>query len=178
MRYAQAALMFLRVGIGLYLVFAAVTRLMGLQSLSSFNSMYGWMGGSTPVSQSGFAIAASIFLGILGLALLSGRLLVVSGVLVAIVGLTSGLSEIVASQTVAVNAVDGFTRLSNGVRDVLVLGSTGGAIAALDSFIRHRRHRDAQGRVTMYREERTQAETPVGSTTRTTTIDEPPTRYF
>jgi hypothetical protein len=171
--------MFLRVGIGLYLVFIAATRLMGLGSVATFNTMYGWMG-QAPVSQSGFAIAMSVFLGLLGLLVLSGKLLVVAGVLVTIVGLASGIGELIASQTTAVNAADSFTRVSNGVRDILVLGSTGAAIAALDSYIRHRRYRAAESRrgVTMYREERTRTGTPVGTTTRTTTTatDEPPTR--
>jgi hypothetical protein len=181
--------MFLRVGIGLYLVFIAATRLMGLGSVATFNTMYGWMG-QAPVSQTGFAIAMSLFLGLLGLLVLSGKLLVLAGVLVAIVGLASGVGELIASQTTAVNAVDSFTRLSNGVRDILVLGSTGAAIAALDAYIRHRRYRDTEARrgVTMYREETTQR-TPVGTThtttagtatgrTTPTTGDEPPTRPY
>ena len=66
MRYAKVALTLLRLGIGLYLVFTAVTRLMGFGSVASFNSVYGWMGGGAPVSQSAFAVGASIFLGLLG----------------------------------------------------------------------------------------------------------------
>lgn len=182
MGYAKVALTVLRLGIGLYLLFTAVTRLMGLGSVSTFNSIYGWMGGGVPVGQTTFSTGASIFLGLLGLALLSRRLLVVSGVLVAIVGIVSGVSEIITSQTLMLVPADRFTRLSNGVRDVLVLASTGVAIAALDSYVRHRTYRDtrdarARG-VTMYREERT----PVGSATvdRTTSIDtdEPPTRPY
>lgn len=168
MRHAKTALMLLRFGIGLYLIFTAVTRLMGLQAAGSFYSVYGMLDQGMAVNQSAFSIGASIFLGLLGLLLLSGRLLVVAGVLVVIIGLASGIGEIIASQTLPLVMADRFLRLSNGVRDVLVLASTGGAIAALDSYVRHRRYRDLlaereAAKVTMYREE-----TPTRTTTATT----------
>lgn len=184
MRHAKTALTLLRLGIGLYLVFTAVTRLMGLQSPGSFTSIYGMIGPAVPVNQSALAVTASIFLGLLGLLLLSGRLLVVGGVLVVLVGLASGFGDIVLSQTQPLTAIDRFTQLSNGVRDILVLASTGGAIAALDAYVRHRRYRDRQANVTMYREEGIPVGTAAGTTTTTgTTVnrdDEPPTssRYF
>ncbi|MFN3429115.1 MAG: hypothetical protein ACK46X_04080 [Candidatus Sericytochromatia bacterium] len=182
MRHAKTALMFLRLGIGLYLVFTAVTRLMGFETRGSFASLYDLMGAGVPVNQSAFAVGASIFLGLLGLLLLSGRLLVVGGVLVALVGLVSGISEIVASQTLGLAPIDQSTRLTNGVHDVLVLASTGGAIAALDAYIRHRIYRNRQANVTMYREEGIPVGTAAGTTTTTgttTTRDEPPSSpYF
>lgn len=168
MRYAKTALMLLRVGIGLYLIFTAATRLMGYQTAGTFDSIYALLGAGLPVNQSVFALGASVFLGLLGLLLLSGKVLVVGGMLVALVGLFSGLSELITSQWGGLTMAEQFTRMSNGVRDVLVLGSTGGAIAALDAYLRHRVYRDTHARrgdrrVTMYRED-----VPVGTGTPTT----------
>lgn len=182
MRYAQTALMLLRVGIGFYLIFTAAMRLAGLQTAGSFDSLYALLGAGMPVNQSVFALGASIFLGLLGVLLLTGKLLVIGGILVALVGLVSGVSELLASGTPGLTTLEQLTHMSNGVRDVLVLGSTGGAIAALDAYLRHRRYRDTRTRkaghhVTMYRDEVPVGTTTTGRTTATETDTTPRRPY-
>lgn len=171
MTYAKTALALLRFGIGLYLIFIAGSRLLGYQATGSFQALYSSLFGGSGAVESGNAIAigASIFLGLLGLVLISGRLLVVAGILVTLVGLASGVGEFIAAQTPGLMRTQAFTMIANGVRDILVLAMTGGAIAALDSYIRHRRYQDARARraggVAMYREG-----VPVGTTASGRTI--------
>lgn len=175
MGYAKTALTFLRVGIGLYMVFTALTRIFSLDAPSSYTSMFGMLGMAAP-NVSAVNIAMSIFLGILGLVLLWGRVLVIAGVIVTIVGLWNGAAEIIASQGPNLPGINRIGLLTLGLRDVLVLGSTGVAIAALDAYLRRRRAALSHTPVTMLRHEK--HATPVGTATTTgttTTIERPPT---
>lgn len=168
MGYAKTALTFLRVGIGLYMVFTALTRIFSLDAPTSYTSMFGMLGMAAP-NVSAVNIAMSVFLGILGLLLLWGRVLVIAGVIVTIVGLWNGAAEIVASQGPNMPGINRIGLLTLGLRDVLVLGSTGVAIASLDAYLRRRRAALRHAPVSMLRHEKP---TTVGTTS---TIERPPT---
>jgi hypothetical protein len=158
MGYAKTALTLLRVGIGLYMIFTAITRVFSIDAPSSYTSMFGMMGLAVP-NVSILNIAVTVFLGLLGLVLLSGRLLVVAGVLVALVGVWNGAAEIIASQGPNLAGMNRIGLLTLGLRDVLVLGSTGAAIACLDAYVRRRVAALKRPAVTMVRETPTLAGT-------------------
>jgi hypothetical protein len=173
MGYAKIALTLLRVGIGLYMVFTALTRVFSLDAPISYTTMFGMLGMAAP-NVSAVNIGVSIFLGVLGLVLLWGRALVVAGVVVAIVGLWNGVAEMIASQAPNMPGLNRIGLLTLGLRDVLVLGSTGAAIAALDAYVRRSRVALTKTPVTMYREGRTPVTTGRPTVERVDT-DLPPT---
>jgi hypothetical protein len=163
MGYAKTALTLLRVGIGLYMIFTAITRVFSLDAPSSYTTMFGMMGMATP-NLGVVNVAVTVFLGLLGLVLLSGRVLVVAGVIVSIVGLWNGAAEIIASQGANMAGMNRIGLLTLGLRDVLVLGSTGAAIACLDAYVRRRRAALKRPAVSMLHE------TPTATTTTATPV--------
>jgi hypothetical protein len=167
MGYAKVALLSLRIGIGLYMILTAITRVFSLDMPMSYTTMFGMMGMAVP-DVSYVKIGVSIFLGLLGLVLLWGRALVVAGVVVTIVGLWNGAATIIASQAPNVPGINRLGLLTLGMRDVLVLGSTGIAIACLDAYIRRHKAALHGPHVTMFHREKAApvAPTDVPPTTR------------
>ncbi|MNY21352.1 hypothetical protein D3C86_1548900 [compost metagenome] len=154
MRYARLSLVLLRMGIGLYLIFTAIVRIMAPSGRDSLVSLYSTLG-LVPVERGALATAITAFIAILGVLLLSGRLLVLTGLLVMVLGLCNGVAELVMSQAESSLATaDRLSLLTLGLRDLLVLASAGLAISSLDELSRIDKARVMSSNVSMLPEAR------------------------
>lgn len=137
--YLRAAAAALRFGIGFYLLFTALSRVIlpgEKSSLVTVLPLLGVSGTDIPWVQ----LAVTIVLGILGLLVLVGRWLSVTGPLVALLGVTNGVAALVASQTTpGLDPASRLSLLSVGLRDILVLASGALALAALTVSARGRK---------------------------------------
>lgn len=153
MGYPRVALMTLRYGVGLYLLFTAIARLYAPSGPSSIVALFSALGvgGFEPGA---FSMGLTIFIGLLGVLLLSGQLIGVSGLLVAILGLANGLAELYVSQTATIGtAAERHALLTLGLRDLLVLTATGIAISAFAVLTRSRPPQRPEGVTTWAPEE-------------------------
>lgn len=138
MGYPRVALLTLRYGVGLYLLFTAIARFYAPTGPTSIVTLFSALGvgGFEPGA---FSVGLTIFIGLLGMLLLSGQLLGVTGLLVAILGLANGLAELFVSQTdTLATAAERHALLTLGLRDLLVLTATGIAISAFEVITRKR----------------------------------------
>lgn len=137
MSFSKLALGVLRVGIGIYLIFTAIARVFAPGQTNSVFSLYASLG-LAPMNQGAVYYGITAFLAVLGVLLLAGRLIVLVGFLVFLLGLANGVSEVGAAIIRPLTAVDAFALLNLGFRDLLVLAPVGLAIMAFDSQLRRR----------------------------------------
>lgn len=126
----QTAFWILRFAVGIYLIFTMIERLVVPGQGRSVAAVYSLLG-LAPVNQGNFYLGVTAFIGLMGLLLIASRQLVAVGLLVALLGLVNGVSEI--TMAVANRSLDAGTRyalLGLGARDVLLLATSGLAIAA------------------------------------------------
>lgn len=159
--FSRAVLWILRMAVGSYLLFTMIVRLAVPGQGGSIVALYSMLG-IAPISHGDFYLGVSAFVGLLGVLLLMGRLLVPTGILVALVGLVNGLSEIVVAATNSTYGSAGrLSLLGLGIRDLALLFTAGLAIAAFSGQF-PRQWRRAAGRTLFLRH----AETPAPVDTR------------